>query len=164
VVQEVEAPRSYRQRTHDGGKIVSPAHQPHLVLVCLPVTGWVDPMAIMWPNGFSQWKIPIAPSEIKHMNIQPGLQYLNQLCQHIPPCVEYYCFVFCLLLLFLTSDNKQCPYWGSFPSGHVEPHMLTGARFTLELLINKNGSYPSPLFTNGGFHLWDRSLKFDYVG
>jgi hypothetical protein len=47
VVQEVEAPRGYRQRTHDGGKVVSPAHKPSLVLVCIPVIGLVDPGAIV---------------------------------------------------------------------------------------------------------------------
>jgi hypothetical protein len=56
-----------RQLVHEGGKIVSPRHLPplpqeiFLVLIC--ARGWVDPRAIVRPEGLCQWKI-LTPSGI----------------------------------------------------------------------------------------------------
>ena len=57
--QEVEAPRISRQSGHEDGKVVSPKHRPHLPpqeipLVLISVTCWVDPRAIVRPEGLRQ--------------------------------------------------------------------------------------------------------------
>jgi len=57
------------QSAHEGGKVVSPTHQPPLpqetFLVLISVRGWVDSRAIVRPEGLCQWKNPMTPSGIE---------------------------------------------------------------------------------------------------
>jgi hypothetical protein len=52
-------------------------------LVLISVRGWVDPKAIVRPEGFSQWKIPMTATEIEPVIFWFVEQYLNQLRRHI---------------------------------------------------------------------------------
>jgi hypothetical protein len=59
-----------RQSAHEGSKVVSPTHRPplppqELFLVPIYVRGWVNPRAIVRPEGLGQWKIPMTPSGIE---------------------------------------------------------------------------------------------------
>ena len=71
-----------------------------MFLVLISIRGWVGHSAIVQLEGLSQWIILITPLGTEPATFQPVVQFLNQVCHHMPP-----------VYMYVGSDKIVQKYW-----------------------------------------------------